>query len=89
LSQSTPICLNKIGAGRLFILARFFGANVAEFYEGLAPPRDGARAREDLRRIDSFLGSEEGLRLNLDYLGIEDRRIRKCVLDLLSFANGR
>jgi len=79
---------NKIGAGRLFILARFFGMDVAEFYEGLAPPRDGARPREDLRRIERFLSSEEGLRLNLDYLAVEDR-IRKCILDLLSFANGR
>jgi hypothetical protein len=70
-------------------VARFPGAGVAEFYEGPAPPRDGARPREDLRRIENFLGSEEGLRLNLDYLGVEDRRIRKCVLDLLSFANGR
>jgi transcriptional regulator with XRE-family HTH domain len=82
---------NRIGAGRLFVFARFLGTRVAEFNEGLPGTSlcDGAPPNGDLQRVETFICSEEGLRLNLDYLRIDDRRFRKCVLDLLSFANGR
>lgn len=92
--------INRIGAGRLFDLARVLGVPVSFFYDefrpsvgaaGLAvgfedPPR-GERPPEDF--VIRFLGSREGLELNKAFVRITDPQVRRAVIELVrSLAGG-
>ena len=78
--------VNRISAGRLFILARILGIDLIEFYEGLdgEPSRIENLSTADLRSAENFMRSREGLRLNLTFLAIKNPVMRKSMLDLIA-----
>jgi len=83
---------NRIGASRLFELARILGVGVQFFFEDL--PGQGAGAEngeaapgfaeaggED--HLAEFLSSREGIELNRAFLRISDAKSRRAILDLV------
>jgi len=82
--------VNRIGAGRLYEVARILNVPVDFFYEGLSstnPP--GLNEQEDVPPVMEFVSSGEGLQLILAFMKIKDAKVRKRVLDLVkSLAEG-
>lgn len=81
--------INRIGASRLFELARVLGVKVQFFYDE-APVTDAPAAMAGgfgERGADSyvfeFLNSREGLDLNRAFARITDPKVRRSVLDLV------
>jgi transcriptional regulator with XRE-family HTH domain len=83
---------NRIGASRLFELARILGVGVEFFFEdlqghgngtenGLAGPGFAEGGGED--HLAEFLGSREGIELNRAFLRISDPKSRRAILDLV------
>lgn len=68
---------NRIGAGRLFILAQLLGVSVQYFFEGLE--EDDTR-REEL----SYVSTAEGLALNEAFCSIASPEIRRQLVSLIS-----
>jgi transcriptional regulator with XRE-family HTH domain len=79
--------VNRIGAGRLFDVARILGVPIDYFYESVsAPPLAGGlgtSGNEALRPAMELAASAEGLQLSLAFMRIKDARVRKRVLDLV------
>lgn len=78
--------INRIGASRLFDLARVLAVPVQFFYEELpASMGDGATLAD--RPAESyaveFLGSREGLELNKAFARITDPRVRRSIVELV------
>jgi transcriptional regulator with XRE-family HTH domain len=88
---------NRIGASRLFELARILGVSVQYFFEELASHEgdvsQGAPGFAESIGDDylvEFLNSREGIELNRAFLRIEDPRARRAILELVrSLADGR
>ncbi len=83
--------INRIGASRLFDLARVLGVPVQFFYEELPVSEGDAVAGFGERPAESyaveFLGSREGLELNKAFARIKDPRVRRSIVELVrSFA---
>jgi transcriptional regulator with XRE-family HTH domain len=79
--------VNRIGASRLFQIARILDVPVQFFFEE-APQADGASASgmaepESETFILEFLNSREGLELNRAFVKIGDAKVRKSVVDLV------
>ncbi|MFY0614796.1 MAG: helix-turn-helix transcriptional regulator [Hyphomicrobiaceae bacterium] len=81
---------NRIGASRLFELARILGVTVQYFFEELTgadegsaadPKSVGVTANDDY--LVEFLNSREGIELNRAFLRIEDPKARRAILDLV------
>jgi transcriptional regulator with XRE-family HTH domain len=74
--------VNRIGAGRLFEVARILNVPVDFFYEGVAdaPGQGNAEAAPP---VMEFVSSGEGLQLALAFMKIKDAKVRKRVLDLV------
>ena len=82
--------VNRIGAGRLFEVARILNVPVDFFYEGLAPatPEGANDVEGGAPPVMEFVSSGEGLQLSLAFMKIKDAKVRKRVLDLVkSLAN--
>jgi len=76
--------LNRIGAGRLFDIARILGVPIDYFYEGLAGGSSRGFAENDASPpIVEFMSSSEGLQLALAFTSIKEPKVRKRVLDLV------
>src|SRR6201991_522870 len=78
--------INRIGASRLFELARVLGVPVQFFYEEL--PASGEHAVGFAERpaesyAVEFLGSREGLELNKAFARITDPRVRRSIVELV------
>jgi transcriptional regulator with XRE-family HTH domain len=72
--------VNRIGAGRLFEIARILGVPIDFFYDGVAASETlGASAPP----VMEFVSSGEGLQLSLAFMKIRDPKVRKRVLDLV------
>jgi transcriptional regulator with XRE-family HTH domain len=73
--------VNRIGAGRLYEIARILGVPIDFFYEGVA----GAEgvAESEGAPVMEFVSSGEGLQLSLAFMKIRDPKVRKRVLDLV------
>ena len=85
---------NRIGASRLFELARILGVSVQYFFEELVSHEgDGAPGFAESIGDDylvEFLNSREGIELNRAFLRIEDPRARRAILELVrSLAGSR
>jgi len=88
--------VNRIGASRLFELARVLGVNVQFFYDeapgsaaasNLAP--GFAEAPEESYVVE-FLSSRDGLELNKAFVRITDTQVRKSIIELVrSLAGNR
>ncbi len=90
--------VNRIGASRLFQIAKILDVPVQFFFEE-APHvgGDGGGAARGIAEPDSeafileFLNSREGLELNRAFVKIADPKVRKSIVDLvraLSASNG-
>jgi transcriptional regulator with XRE-family HTH domain len=77
--------VNRIGAGRLFEMARILGVPIDFFYEGVesAEGRPGFAEPEGAPPVMEFVSSGEGLQLSLAFMKIKDPKVRKRVLDLV------
>ena len=73
--------INRIGAGRLFEIARILDVPIDFFYDGVGPPSDGVG--EARAPVMEFVSSTEGLQLSLAFMKIRDPKVRKRVLDLV------
>ena len=77
--------VNRIGAGRLYQVARILGVPVSYFYE------DVANAQNENPHVNEhpsppvmeFLSSGEGLQLALSFMRIKEPKVRKRVIDLV------
>jgi len=77
--------VNRIGAGRLFEIARILGVPIDFFYDGVASAEGASAAAPP---VMEFVSSGEGLQLSLAFMKIRDPKVRKRVLDLVkSLAN--
>ena len=78
--------VNRIGAGRLFEVARILNVPVDFFYEGVAAQltgQPGVNEPEGAPPVMEFVSSGEGLQLSLAFMKIKDAKVRKRVLDLV------
>ena len=77
--------VNRIGAGRLFEIARILGVPIFYFYEGVADQLSAVPgfAESETPPVLEFVSSGEGLQLSLAYMRIKDPKVRKRVLDLV------
>ena len=78
---------NRIGAGRLFKIARILSVPVEFFYEGLPSSEDAGDSTEVVERtasVQQFLASAEGHALSMAFLKIEDLPTRRRIVDLVS-----
>jgi transcriptional regulator with XRE-family HTH domain len=73
--------INRIGAGRLFEIARILDVPIDFFYDGVGTTSDGVG--EARAPVMEFISSTEGLRLSLAFMKIRDPKVRKRVLDLV------
>jgi transcriptional regulator with XRE-family HTH domain len=82
--------VNRIGASRLYELAKVLSVSVNFFYEEI-PGAEGvgvvqpglADGKGQESYIAEFLGSREGLELNRAFLRIQDPKVRRSVIDLV------
>ncbi|HEY8579247.1 MAG TPA: transcriptional regulator, partial [Beijerinckiaceae bacterium] len=77
---------NRIGAGRLQDISRALSVPPAFFYEG-APVGDvhvGFAEAAGGTFVSDFVGTAEGLQLNRAFLKINDFRIRKRIIELVT-----
>lgn len=81
---------NRIGASRLFELARILGVSVQYFFEELVgydaataggQPSFSEQTGDD--HLVEFLNSREGIELNRAFLRIEDPKSRRAILELV------
>ncbi len=78
--------VNRIGAGRLFEVARILNVPVDFFYEGVSAQlagQPGMSEPEGAPPVMEFVSSGEGLQLSLAFMKIKDAKVRKRVLDLV------
>jgi transcriptional regulator with XRE-family HTH domain len=78
--------VNRIGAGRLFEVARILNVPVDIFYEGASATlagQPGMNEPEGAPPVMEFVSSGEGLQLSLAFMKIKDAKVRKRVLDLV------
>jgi transcriptional regulator with XRE-family HTH domain len=77
--------VNRIGAGRLFEIARILGVPIFYFYESVSEKLANAPgfAETESPPVLEFVSSGEGLQLSLAYMRIKDPKVRKRVLDLV------
>ena len=73
--------INRIGAGRLFEIARILDVPIDFFYEGVSTSAQGFA--EESAPVLEFVSSNEGLQLSLAFMKIKDPKVRKRVLDLV------
>ena len=73
--------VNRIGAGRLYEVARILNVPVAFFYEG---SESASASGSEAAPLLEFVSSGEGLQLTLAFMKIKDGKLRKRVLDLVS-----
>lgn len=84
--------INRIGASRLFELARVLGVNVQFFYDDApgsysdhsAPAgMAGFAERPADTYVVDFLSSREGVELNKAFVKITDPKVRRTIVDLV------
>ncbi len=77
---------NRIGASRLYQIARVLGVPIEFFYDGVADDGQGvdgfAETEAGHFEID-MLSTSEGIQLNSAFFSIRDPKIRKKVLELV------
>jgi transcriptional regulator with XRE-family HTH domain len=82
--------VNRIGASRLFELAKVLGVPVQFFYDEApagthnhAPMAVGFADQPGESYIVEFLGSRDGLELNKAFARIKDQKVRRTIVDLV------
>lgn len=72
--------LNRMGASRLFELARFLGCDTGYFFEGLEPP---SPTPASLPPDEDRLCTRESLELMRSYYRIADATVRRKVFEMV------
>lgn len=82
--------MNRIGASRLYHIAKSLGVPVSFFYEGLPDTAggDSGPATRDMERMMLFLLSPDGFALSSAFLGISDSSTRRRLVDLVKTLGG-
>ena len=86
--------VNRIGASRLFDLARVLGVPVQFFYDQApadaidASPQPGFAEQPTESYVIEFLSTREGLELNKAFVRITDPKVRRSVVDLVRSLGG-
>lgn len=81
--------LNRIGASRLYQIARVLGVPVSYFYDGLEMPGLQQQEREQPALLDiDHLSTSEGIQLNSAYFAISDPALRQRLLELVKLLGG-
>ncbi|MCL4765574.1 MAG: helix-turn-helix transcriptional regulator [Hyphomicrobiaceae bacterium] len=88
--------INRIGASRLFELARVLGVSVQFFYDEVPGPASDHRSaaaagfaeRPADRYVVDFLSSREGIELNKAFVRIADAKVRRSIVDLVRVLAG-
>lgn len=81
--------VNRIGASRLYDMARVLGVPVQFFYEDAPGKSETAEAAPgfaetpDETYVIEFLSSRDGLELNKAFVRITDPRVRRTIIDLV------
>lgn len=81
--------VNRIGASRLFDLARVLGVPVQFFYDEApslmhsASAASGFGEQPDESYVVEFLGTREGLELNKAFARVADPKVRRSIVDLV------
>ncbi|HUE63552.1 MAG TPA: helix-turn-helix transcriptional regulator, partial [Rhizomicrobium sp.] len=77
--------VNRIGAGRLYEVARILNVQMNFFYGGLAEtlPSDANETDISVPHVMEFVSSGEGHELAVALVKIKDASVRKRVLDLV------
>lgn len=74
---------NRIGASRLFHVAKVMQVPVAYFFEGLAEDGRSQLGNDDSDTLYDFIASPDGLALAAAFSSIKDQTVRRRVIDLL------
>jgi transcriptional regulator with XRE-family HTH domain len=75
---------NRISASRLADIAAALSATPTYFFESMPETNgDASDNSENQGEMETFLQSNDGLRLNRAFNRIEDPKVRKCVIDLV------
>lgn len=76
---------NRIGAGRLWVLARTLDVPVSFFYEGVGESmaQPGFAEGDQTPIVDDFIQSADGVALAQAFAKIRDARVRRRVLELV------
>ena len=78
---------NRMGASRLYQIARVLGVPVESFYEGIQADQietaEGAAETGDISFDLDMLSTPEAIQLNSAFFAIRDPKLRKRVLDLV------
>ena len=84
--------INRIGASRLFELARILQVPVQFYYDGLplqspsdaiAPSMPGLAEAQGENYVVEFLNSRDGLELNRAFIRITDPKVRRAIVELV------
>lgn len=75
---------NRIGASRLFEIARVLTVPVGFFFEGVDSAVSGGFAEDDQTPlVDDFINSPEGVALAAAFNKIRDQKVRRRILELV------
>ncbi|MFS2316560.1 helix-turn-helix domain-containing protein [Maricaulis sp. D1M11] len=74
---------NRIGASRLFQVAKVLGVPVSYFFEGLDETGANELGGDESDTLYDFIASPDGLALASAFSGISDQTVRRRVIDLL------
>jgi transcriptional regulator with XRE-family HTH domain len=86
--------VNRIGASRLFDLARVLGVPVQFFYDEApadiagTPVPAGFAEQPDETYVVEFLSTREGLELNKAFVKIADPKVRRSIVELVRSLGG-
>ena len=79
--------VNRVGAGRLFRIARILNVDIPYFFqdvqENLSGGQPGFAEEAAAPPVMEFVSRGEGLQLSLAFMRIKDARVRKRVLELV------
>ena len=79
--------VNRVGAGRLFRIARILNVEIPYFFQDVQDNLSGAQSgfAEEVAAppVMEFVSSGEGLQLSLAFMRIKDAKVRKRVLELV------
>ena len=82
--------VNRVGASRLFDLAKVLGVPVQFFYDeapvgvhGSVAPMMGFAEQPSESYVVEFLGTREGLELNKAFARIKDPKVRRSIVEMV------
>lgn len=76
---------NRIGAGRLWTLARVLDVPVSFFYDGVAETlnQPGFSEGDQTPIVDDFIQSADGVQLAQAFARVRDAKVRRRILELV------